>query len=202
VDKHIKKLPIFGVITLCIVLAIYIFHSKQETASQLEMEEFRELINQEASLEKTEEKKEASGTVFVDIKGAVKNQGVYQLNAGTRVKDAISLAGGFTEQADLTKVNLAALLHDEMVIYVPTIGEQVDIPEWTAQNDKQLMKININTASIEELQSLSGIGQKRAEAIVQYREENGPFKHIEDLLDVSGIGEKLLEKIRDHIIVN
>jgi competence protein ComEA len=201
-DKHIKKLPIIGVIVLCVVLAIYFYHSKQETVSQLEMEEFQELIHQQPTQEKKEEKHEESGTVFVDIKGAVKNQGVYQLHAGARVKDAIALAGGFTVQADSTKVNLAALLHDEMVIYVPMVGEQIDTPDWSIQTAEQNKKININTASIEELQTLSGIGQKRAEVIVQYREENGPFKRIEDILDVSGIGEKMFEKIKDHIIVN
>ncbi|GMB07560.1 competence protein ComEA [Thermolongibacillus altinsuensis] len=141
-------------------------------------------------------------TVFVDVKGAVVHEGVYEVDESSRIKDVIQLAGGFTEEADRTKVNLAAKVQDEMMVYVPKKGEEtptVMSEQTTAAGNEK--KVNINTATAEELQTLSGIGPAKADAIIAYREENGPFQKIEDLLNVSGIGEKSLEKIKEQIIV-
>lgn len=163
-------------------------------------------VNVEAS-SKTEERKEKinvtdsklqSKAIMVDMKGAVQREGVYELQSGARVKDAIEKAGGFLAEADVTKVNLAQLVQDQMVVYVPKKGEQV-----TTVNGSSLQegKIQINTATKEQLEKISGIGPRKAENIMKYREQHGPFQKVEDLLEVDGIGEKSLEKIKDEIIV-
>lgn len=149
------------------------------------------------------------GTVLVvDVSGAVVNPGVYGLKEGARVDDAIQAAGGLADDADISTLNRASLLSDGMKITVPRQGEamqgdslgtegaQVSSGASTAKS-----LININTASSEELQTLSGVGPSTADAIVADREENGLFATTEDLMRVSGIGEKKFAKIKDAICV-
>lgn len=154
-------------------------------------------------------------TWYVDIKGAVKVPQVVPVEPGMRVHDAIEMVGGVTEEADKGQVNLAQLLSDQMVIYVPKKGETVDSATEALVVDAQVLEIgdkseletendlvNINTADATDLQTLSGIGEKRATDIMNYREANGPFKTIDDLDQVSGIGEKTMEKLRPLITVD
>ncbi len=144
--------------------------------------------------------------IIVHITGEVKNPGVYKLEDGARVIDAINLAGGPLPTADLDKVNLADFLRDGSKIYIPPklensgngIRSQAG-SSITKINASESDKVNINTASKEELESLPGIGPTLAQRIIEYREENGPFSSAEDLLNVKGIGEKKLEKIKDQI---
>lgn len=148
-----------------------------------------------------QERKEETKTVMVDIKGAVVHPGVYEIRNTARVNDVVALAGGFTREADETKVNLAAKVHDEMMIYVPVRGETNPpsaVPSLQADDSN---KIYINTASEQEISQLPGIGKTKAQAIIAYREEHGPFQKTEDLLNVTGIGEKTLEKIKEYIVV-
>ncbi|UVF03279.1 helix-hairpin-helix domain-containing protein [Streptococcus equinus] len=149
-----------------------------------------------------------SGKIFIDIKGAVKNEGVYELSSGSRVTDLVKKAGGFTDDADQKSVNLAEKLADEAVVYVARIGEGVT-PATTpsqAKNGTQegasSDKINLNTATLEQLQTISGIGAKRAQDIIDYREANGGFSSVDDLKNVSGIGEKTLEKLKAEVTVD
>lgn len=144
--------------------------------------------------------------MMVDVKGAVKNPGVYLVTAGERVVDVLAKAGGLTEDADDAKINLSQKVIDEMVIFVPRKGEELDsivsfpaIAGGGSANDDR--KININTADREELQALPGIGPAKADAIIEYRESNGPFQKIEDIMNVSGIGEKSFEKLQERITV-
>ncbi|WP_078552754.1 helix-hairpin-helix domain-containing protein [Bacillus alkalicellulosilyticus] len=140
--------------------------------------------------------------IIVDVKGAVKNPGIYEVSEKHRVYDVIQLAGGLLEQADETKINLAARVQDELVIYVPVIGEEESSFETISIGGVQAEgKVKINTASVEELQQLPGIGPAKASAIISYREEHGPFKTIEDLQKVSGIGVKSIDKLRDSVVV-
>ncbi|MDX1771835.1 MAG: helix-hairpin-helix domain-containing protein [Planococcaceae bacterium] len=144
-------------------------------------------------------------TVVVDVKGQVALPGVYTLSANKRVLDAITLAGGLLPTADERMLNLAAKLVDEMVIYVPTEGEQTPFTGTIAQvpgatSDSDL--ININTSDEIELMTLSGIGPSKAKAIIIYREENGLFQSIEQLKEVSGIGDQTFEAIKDFISIN
>ena len=140
------------------------------------------------------QKSETKQHIMVDIKGAVKKPAVYQVDSHARVGDVIALAGGMTSQADNKSVNLAQKVTDEMIIYVASIGENITvIPSAT---------VNINTADMTQLQSLTGIGAKKAQDIIDYREQNGPFKTPEDLANVSGFGEKTIEKLRENITVD
>ena len=144
------------------------------------------------------------------VKGAVANPGVYTLKASARVTDAIKAAGGMTEDADAKSVNLAASLSDEEVIYVATKDENLSVlgqsgtsqvSDKGGQTNAKDGKINLNTATAEELQTISGIGAKRAEDIIAYRESHGGFQSVDDLKNVSGIGDKTLDKIRESLYV-
>lgn len=145
-----------------------------------------------------EEVKQLPKTIMIDIKGAVQREGVYEMQTGERVKDSIEKAGGFLPEADVTKVNLAQIVHDQMLLYVPRKGEQMQEENFPAP---QQGKVQVNVASKEELQKITGVGPKKAESIIKYREEHGPFQKMEDLLEIDGIGEKSLEKIKDEIII-
>lgn len=146
---------------------------------------------------------EARKTAVVDVKGAVVKPGVYEVAADARVRDVIALAGGLTDEADETKVNLAAKVRDEMMIYVPAKGEAAPNPVEAAPEAerKNGPQVAINTATEEELMQLPGIGLAKAKAIIAYREEHGPFQRPEDLLNVAGIGEKTLEKLKPYLLV-
>lgn len=143
-----------------------------------------------------------STKVAVHIGGAVRNPGLYYLDSNSRVADAIQSAGGPTADADLDAINLASRITDGSKIIVPSRMKGIDT---TSTNDfsesVKTHKININTASIKELEELPGIGKVLAERIVSFRETNGPFKSIEDIKKVSGIGEKKFESIKDLIVV-
>ena len=148
-----------------------------------------------------------SQKLFVDIKGAVKNEGVYEISNGSRVTDVVKLAGGFTEDADKKSVNLAQKLTDEAVIYVAKVGEAatpITNSQTTSNRSTETNsnKINLNTATLSELQMISGIGAKRAQDIIDYRDANGGFSSVDDLANVSGIGEKTLEKLKSEVTVD
>lgn len=124
------------------------------------------------------------------------------MKAGVRVKDAIDAAGGLTAEADSQKVNLAQRVEDQMVIVVPKVGEEAEaIPAGvTSKETSKEGKVNINTATVEELKTLKGVGEKKAEAIIEYRKKNGSFKTKEDLMKVRGIGKKLFESFEERIV--
>ena len=163
--------------------------------------------------------------VYVDIKGAVKKPGVYKINSDKKIIDVITIAGGLMENANTDNINLSKKVTDEMVIIIYTdeevknsnivdtvikvIDKECVCPN--IQNDGCInteindsitnvnKTININTATLEELMSINGLGEAKAKAIIKYRGENGYFKIIDDLLNVSGIGEALFEKIKEYI---
>ena len=147
---------------------------------------------------------------YVDIKGEVLRPGVYEFSCESRMQDVIKKAGGFTEEADETKINLAQKITDQMQIIVPNVhskqedgltegnSEKGSSTNTSVSNSKQ-GTININTATLEELQTIKGIGKKKAEAILQYRKEHGAFRTKEDLLQVKGIGKKALEAIESQV---
>ena len=146
--------------------------------------------------------------VVIYVTGAVKNPGVVELNSSQRLKDAIELVGGFTEDADIGSINLAEFVKDEQHYVVTKIGETPS-PQTVSSNTgtttpngaKNNSLININTATKEELQSLNGIGDALSQRIIDFREQNGAFSDIESIKSVSGIGEKKFEGIKDYITV-
>jgi len=210
---HKKKWMLGAIIAIAFVFILWpkLFPASQTTEPKAfqklvvdeEEGEVDESIESDSEIEK--EVHLPPATVLIDIKGAVKLPGVYELANGERIIDAVDKAGGFMASADTRKVNLAALLVDEMVIYVPEEGEEVEVLSLVENTsgvdgkDTGQGKVNINTATVEELTTLSGIGPSKANAILEYREENGLFKSVDELVNVTGIGEKSLEKIRDTI---
>lgn len=181
----------------------------------------------QASLEENKESKVAK--YYIDIKGFVKKPGVYEVTADNIVNDCIKLAGGLLKNADTTTINLSKKVSSEMVIYIPkkeeviktttntTVTKDQEIPNDAVVSDNNKSNssiskdnniqtpnrtlVNINTATIQELTTLSGIGDAKAQDIIDYRTLNGNFKTIEDIKNVSGIGEALYAKIKDYITV-
>ena len=161
----------------------------------------------------------------VDIKGQVVNPGIYSLSINSRVIDVIEKAGGLTENADTTVINLSKKISDEMVIIIYSYEEVKEFGKTKEKESRVLMecknneiysiennacietketpltsgKININTATKEELMTLPGIGESKANDIIKYREANGQFKSIEELTNINGIGENILAKIKENI---
>lgn len=175
------------IIVMLVVLTLLVgsCQKKEETTLSLETDVSSETV---ASSEET-------NTIYVHVCGAVCKEGVYELPEGSRVFQAIEKAGGFRDDAAVSEVNQAELLEDATRIYIPTIAELLE-----AQSAKD-GKININKASKEELMTLPGVGESRAESIIQYRNKQGPFKRIEDIMQISGIKEALFQKIQQLIKV-
>ena len=190
------KAAVIGGILLILVGVGGLFSKKEESVEGTTVVETTMLV------EKTEVSTTQETVIFVDIKGAVKNPGVYQMKVGDRVKDALDAAGGLTEESDSQKVNLAKRLEDQMVIVVPKVGEEAEeIPAGETRNEATKEgKVNINTATVEELKTLKGVGEKKAEAIIEYRKKNGSFQTKEDLMKVRGIGKKLFESFEERIV--
>ena len=146
-------------------------------------------------------KDDSNTDIYVHICGAVINPGVYQVPAGTRVYQALELAGGSSDDAYLSGINLADKLADGQKVYIPAEGENAEAILSIDSGGVQSVMININTASEAELMTLPGIGQSRAKDIINYRVKNGFFESIDDIMKVSGIKEAAFEKIKDLIKV-
>lgn len=158
-------------------------------------QEVQSLSLETVEVENGDEKSNSEASIFVYVCGAVAREGVYELPAGSRAYEAVEMAGGFREDAATTELNQAQVLEDETRLYVPTLAE---LEERQKKSDG---KVNLNTASKEELMSLPGVGESRAESIVKYREAVGSFQKVEDIMQVSGIKEGLFSKIKEFIKV-
>ena len=165
-------------------------------------------------------KKEEEKEIMVDVKGEVNTSGIFTLKEGSRVIDAINLAGGLKKNANTSNINLSQKLKSEMVIYIYSNDDikknegnmscdtkcKTEIIEVnncieTNENKNKDEKININTASLEDLLKISGIGESKAKNIIEYRETNGQFKNIEEIKNINGIGDSLFNKIKDNITI-
>ena len=216
--KQKRKIPEIAVLSIlmgwmCMVTACtgetkgneLLLLAEQEGAGVLQTGA-REMPNGAEALQETRESlgdaaeiRDKEKTVFVYICGEVVNPGVYEVAEGSRIYEVLQLAGGFREEADREYLNLAASVTDGMQIIV--LSEE----EAETEKERSLGKtgglVNINTASAEELCTLPGIGQSRAEDIIAYRSENGAFETPEDIMQVSGIKSALYEKLKDKICV-
>lgn len=198
-----KKIFISIITTTFLISALiynllYINNKKNEIIEGIEIEE---VIEEEV----VEEKKK----IYVHIAGAVNNPGVYELEEGARVNDLVNIAGGFLDNADTTDVNLAYILTDAIKVTIP-IKEKVPkktvvisnkISSTISNTSKESNLVNINNASISELETLSGIGEATANKIIEYRDKNGGFKSVEELKNVSGIGEAKYKKIAENVTI-
>lgn len=193
-----KKKKIIGSIVILVIFTIFLITGYVLSRPSKDLNA-KEVFNDATVVESKDNK-----DMTIYINGEVKKPGVYKLKSGSRVQDLVNSAGGFNETADKAKLNLAKKLKDEDYIYVDK------------QNDKNLSassgnnansnpasdgKVNINTATKEQLKTVSGIGDVTAQKIIDYREKNGSFNSIEDLKKVGRIGDKTLEKIKDKIEV-
>lgn len=155
--------------------------------------------------------KSIKNKIVIHIEGEVNNKGIVKIEEGGRIIDAVNEAGGFTEYADTSKINLAYLLKDGQKVVIPSINDIDFENEFVSDNsgdeviqdDKSIHDnsgvINLNTATIGDLQTLPGIGESTAKKIIDYREENGNFKSVDDIKNVSGIGESKFNAIKDMI---
>lgn len=180
-------IPIVIILLLIVIKLIIISSNKVE-------------IEDDENLDTSKEEYLDDEYYYVDIKGCIKNPGVYKLVKGSRVKDVIELAGGLTSDSDTSNINLAKIIEDEMVININSVNDNSG-NNYSMNSNNLSDLININTASLEQLMTLSGIGESKAKSIISYREENGNFKAVEDITKVSGIGQALYEKIKDYITV-
>jgi competence protein ComEA len=163
-------------------------------------------IKAEDNIEVNETVLKVPAVIMVDVKGAVRHPGVYTVEEGDRLIDAITAAGGYLPDADSRLLNHAMKLTDELLVYVPLVGEELLegglslVVQQNPQNTDGL--ININTADEILLMTINGIGPAKASAIINYREEHGPFISPESIMDVSGIGQKTFEKLEHQITVD
>ncbi|MEF9840646.1 MAG: helix-hairpin-helix domain-containing protein [Lachnospiraceae bacterium] len=158
----------------------------------------------------TQTAKETTVSLYIYVCGAVNRPGVYEVPEGSRVFQAIELAGGMNEQADPNALNQAELLADAQRVYVPVAGEigapplsdqKMDNQESPGEDATKEGQVNLNTASKEALMTLPGIGEAKANSILQYREQQGEFVSIEDIKQIEGIKDGVFQKIKDRIIV-
>lgn len=191
-----KKNIIIFIIIGTVLIVIFIKNNLNDTKEyNINLENF--VTNSENNT--YEENIQIDESIKVHITGEINNPGLIELTSGDRILDAIEKAGGTTSMADTSKVNLAYILSDGEKIYIPSINDEENIPY--IENMVGNSKVNINTATLEELQSLNGVGESIAESIIDYREENGKFNTIEEIKNVSGIGDSKYEKIKDDICV-
>ncbi len=151
----------------------------------------------------TGDKKEGQDQIYVCVCGAVTHAGVYAMPKGSRIYEAIQMAGGFAKEAAVDQINQAEVLEDEDYIYVPTKAEVASgaVADTQAGSGTKSNLVDLNRAGKEELMTIPGIGEAKASQIIGYREEHGKFNKIEDIMNISGIKEGLFEKIKDYIKV-
>lgn len=205
-NLNTKQKIIIGVIAIAMVLTIGYYFIQEFTSQEPEFETLEEAQN-ETQTEKLEKE------IKVHVAGCVEEEGIFTLKEGDRIADAIDAAGGLTSDANIKDINLAYTLKDGQKIYIPSNIEE-EVAYVTSQTGEQIItsgssneeasasgKININTATQTELETLSGIGPSTAQKIIDYRNTNGDFENIEDIKNVPGIGDAKFESIKDSIEV-
>lgn len=164
-------------------------------------------VNAEPIKEVKGENQLTKGTkmIVVEIKGEVANPDVYEISEGSIIRDLITKAGGLTNEANIGKINRADKLRDNQLIVIPNKNElsnaNTNINVSKEGNTAEDGIININTASLEELQKINGVGEVKAKSIINYREKNGGFKSIDEMKNIEGIGDKTFEKMKDQITI-
>ena len=215
-EAIIEKIKEYKIIVICAGLGLALGGffllklTSQTPVTETNLQAEVAAVSKDSSAEK-EVKKEAKeesveqDLITVDVKGAVKSPGIYDLPVGSRVHDAVQKAGGLTEEADSKSLNLAQKVSDEALVYVPSKGEEAASQQsasGTTPSTSKEKKVNLNKASLEELKQVKGLGGKRAQDIIDHREANGKFKSVDELKKVSGIGAKTIEKLKDYVTVD
>ena len=215
-EAIIEKIKEYKIIVICAGLGLtlggffLLKPSTQTPVKETNLQTEVAAVSKDSSSEKEvkkEEKEESpeQDLITVDVKGAVKSPGIYDLPVGSRVHDAVQKAGGLTDEVDSKSLNLAQKISDEALVYVPTKGEEAasqQVASGTTPSTSKDKKVNLNKASLEELKQVKGLGGKRAQDIIDHREANGKFKSVDELKKVSGIGAKTIEKLKDYVTVD
>lgn len=217
-NKKNKILLIVIVAIVAIISYYFIFDRKEEWLNNQEQNlEIKEEIKTNDQIENNsnEQQLEKNENIIVHVSGAVNKEGIVELKNNSRIIDAIDKAGGLKDEADITNINLAYIIEDGMKIHIPskeekesTIIVESNIDSGTVEqsneiksNNNKKLKININTATKTDLETLPGIGESTALKIIEYRKEKGKFKLIEDIKQVNGIGENKFNKTKELITV-
>ena len=212
-EAIIEKIKEYKIIVICAILGLalggffLLKPTSQTPVKEKNLQAEVAAVSKDSSSEKEVKKEESAeqDLITVDVKGAVKSPGIYDLPVGSRVHDAVQKAGGLTDEADSKSLNLAQKISDEALVYVPTKGEEAasqQATSGTTPSTSKEKKVNLNKASLEELKQVKGLGGKRAQDIIDHREANGKFKSVDELKKVSGIGAKTIEKLKDYVTVD
>lgn len=243
IEEHLNQILIYGAVSIVVLVGLVVAlsfghfssgadHAAQiaesSSSAQVESTDSQEAVSESTAQPTAAQSSASPQQMYVDVKGAVKNPGVYQINGNMRVVDAIELAGGLTRSADKKQINLAQKLTDQQVIYIPLRGEikgnraiaaapnqSPQAPATadsgtesgaatdaaTGQSAGQGAQINLNTADKSKLQELNGIGDKKADQIIAYRQAHGQFKSTEELKDVPRFGDKTFNNLKSSICV-
>ena len=202
-NKKQKIIVASLIAVMCMVIGYYIIN-KTEKYDYSALEKVDNVIEEN---EVEENENEMEEKIIIHITGEVEEGGIIELEKGARISDAIEEAGGITEEADLSNVNLAYSLSDGQKIKIPNINEKNEeaiVEEKAGDNiiieeNKEEEKININKATQTEIETLPGIGPSTALKIINYRNEHGKFKNVEDIKNVPGIGDTKFENIKEYI---
>ena len=224
---NLKQKKIIAIILIILAIIAYYYLYLKNSTEEISNQDL-EVNNTQESNQTNETEKETEETIVVHISGAVNIEGIVELEAGSRIANAIEKAGGVKENADMTDINLAYPLEDGMKIHIPTkeeteanknnenmidesyvtsssggvsSKEDTNSTQGSSKSTTSNEKVNINTATQEELDTLPGIGPSIASKIIDYREQNGKFNSIEEIKEVSGIGDAKYEKIKDSITI-
>ena len=212
-EELIEKIKEYKIIVICAGLGLVLGGffllnpARQTPAKETKVQTEVVAIPKDSTDEKEDgnQKEEAveQDLITVDVKGAVKSPGIYDLPVGSRINDAVQKAGGLTDNADSKSINLAQKISDEALVYVPTKEEATSQESQSnTPNNKESKKVNLNKASLEELKQVKGLGAKRAQDIIDHRDSNGKFKSVDELKKVSGIGAKTIEKLKEYVTVD
>lgn len=206
--ERLKGWPYFSYLLgagfLILMIGLFIW---QQQGAVREAKPEMTIVSEEKRTSGSEEEQPSKNPTegFVDLKGEVKKPGVYPIQERTRLIEVIELAGGLTKQAEERAINFALIVKDQSVIYFPKIGE-VEVPVTPVTVEEAINEgagdeeqVNLNQATSPELESLPGIGQGKAAAIITYREENGPFNTVEDLVNVPGFGVKTVDRLKEKL---
>ena len=212
-EELIEKIKEYKIIVICVSLGLVLGGFlllkpvAQTPAKESNLQSEVTAVSKDSTDEKDDKNQKEEvmdqDLITVDVKGAVKTPGIYDLPVGSRINDAVQKAGGLTDNADSKSINLAQKISDESLVYVPTKGEDTSqATQSNASNSKENKKVNLNKASLEELKQVKGLGAKRAQDIIDHRDSNGKFKSVDELKKVSGIGAKTIEKLKEYVTVD
>ena len=207
-QKINKKIIFIIIIISGIIYGIFNYFTQNMNKENLENISQDIIINNQT--ENTTEENNNQEKIVIHITGAICNEGIYELEENSRIADAVKMAGGLKEDADLKQINLAYVLEDGMKINIPSKNENtnedsnntesyITKENLNSSNNTKISKVNINNATQTELETLPGIGPSTALKIINYRKEKGKFNKIEDIKNVNGIGESKFNKIKEFI---